>query len=84
MGSLSRVALPWRGVAIQPYLILEPYPDNLTLIFNQFGDTNVAYYRIYGGTSPHPTTLLAESGTTLKTAIEPAEWILLFPRYRCE
>ena len=57
---------PWRGVAVQPYLILEPYPDNLTLIFNQFGDTNVAYYRIYGGTSPQPTTLLAESGTTLK------------------
>ena len=24
-----------------------------------------AYYRIYGGTLPHPTTLLAESGTTL-------------------
>jgi arylsulfotransferase ASST/carbohydrate binding protein with CBM4/9 domain len=57
---------PWQGVALQPYLILEPYPDNLTLIFNQFGDTNVAYYRIYGGTSPHPTALLAESGTTLK------------------
>ncbi len=57
---------PWHGVALQPYLILEPYPDNLTLIFNQFGDTNVAYYRIYGGTSPRPTTLLAESGATLK------------------
>jgi len=57
---------PWHGVALQPYLILEPYPDNLTLIFNQFGDTNVAYYRIYGGLSPHPTTLLAESGATLK------------------
>jgi hypothetical protein len=57
---------PWRGVALQPYLILEPYPDNLTLIMNQFGDTNVAYYRIYGGTSPQPTNLLAESGTTLK------------------
>jgi len=57
----------WHGVALQPYLILEPYPDNLTLIFNQFGDTNVAYYRIYGGPSPHPTTLLATSGATLKS-----------------
>jgi hypothetical protein len=56
----------WHGVATQPYLILEPYPDNLTLIFNQFGDTNVAYYRIYGGPAPHPTTLLATSGYTLK------------------
>jgi len=58
---------PWHGVASQPYLILEPYPDNLTLIFNQFGDTNVAYYRIYGGLAPHPTTLLATAGSTLKS-----------------
>jgi len=57
---------PWRGVALQPYLILEPSPDNLTLIFNQFGDTNVAFYRIYGGTSPQPTNLLTTSGSTLK------------------
>ena len=57
---------PWHGSAIQPYLLTESYPDNLTLIFNQFGDTNVAYYRIYGGTSPAPTNLLATSTTTLK------------------
>ena len=57
---------PWQGAALKPYLILEPYPDNVTLIFNQFGDTNVAYYRIYGGTSPQPTTLLATSTTTMK------------------
>jgi len=57
---------PWQGVALQPYLITEAYPDNLTLIFNQFGDTNVAYYRIYGGTSSQSTNLLATSGVTLK------------------
>jgi len=57
----------WHGVALQPYLILEPYPDNLTLIFNQFGDTNVAFYRIYGGPAPQPTNLLATSGSTLKS-----------------
>jgi hypothetical protein len=57
---------PWQGSALQPYLILEPYPDNVTLIFNQFGDTNVSFYRIYGGTSPQPTNLLATSTTTLK------------------
>jgi hypothetical protein len=57
---------PWQASALQPYLILEPYPDNITLIFNQFGDTNVAFYRIYGGTSPAPTNLLATSVTTLK------------------
>jgi hypothetical protein len=57
---------PWQGSALAPYLILEPYPDNLTLIFNQFGDTNVAFYRIYGGTSPQSTNLLTTSGATTK------------------
>ena len=57
---------PWNGVVAAPYLVLEPQPDNLTLIFNKFGDTNVTYYRIYGGLSPHPTNLVAESSTTLQ------------------
>jgi hypothetical protein len=57
---------PWHGSALQPYLIVEPYPDNITLIFNQFGDTNVAFYRIYGGATPQSTNLLATSGATLK------------------
>ena len=57
---------PWKGVVSVPYLIAEPQADNVALIFNKFGDTNVAYYRIYGGTSPQPTTLLATSTTTLK------------------
>jgi len=57
---------PWQGAALKPYLILEAYPDNVTLIFNQFGDTNVVTYRLYGGTSPQPTNLLATTGTTMK------------------
>ena len=56
---------PWNGVVPVPYLIAEPYPDNVTLIFNKFGDTNVNFYRIYGGTSPQPTTLLATTPATL-------------------
>jgi hypothetical protein len=56
---------PWNGVLPAPYLIAESYPDNVTLIFNKFGDTNVSYYRIYGGTTPHPTTLLASTPYTL-------------------
>ena len=55
----------WQAAALKPYLILESYPDNVTLLHNQFGDTNVVTYRIYGGTSPQPTNLLAVSGTTL-------------------
>jgi len=57
---------PWEGVVKVPYLIIEPYLDNTTLFFNKFGDTNVTYYRIYGGTTPQPTNLLATSSTTLK------------------
>ena len=55
----------WQAVALQPYLLAESYPDNVTLIFNQFGDTNIAYYRIYGGTASQSTNLLATSTTTL-------------------
>ncbi len=55
----------WHGVALQPYLLLESYPDNVTLLFNQFGDTNVAYYRIYGGHTSQSTNFLANSTTTL-------------------
>jgi len=57
---------PWQGVVAAPYLIVEPQADNITLVFNKFGDPNVAYYRIYGGPAPAPTTLLAESNTTLQ------------------
>ncbi|MEE9365614.1 MAG: aryl-sulfate sulfotransferase, partial [Dehalococcoidales bacterium] len=57
---------PWDGVVETPNLIIEPQPDSLMLIFNKFGDPNVAYYRIYGGTSPQPTTLLDTSTSTLK------------------
>ncbi len=57
---------PWDGMVEVPYLILESSADYITLIFNKFGDPNVAYYRIYGGTAPQPTTLLDTSTSTLK------------------
>jgi hypothetical protein len=36
------------------------------LLFNKFGDPNVAYYRIYAGTAPQPKRLLDVSAVTLK------------------
>ena len=57
---------PWDGVVAKPHLIVEPAGDAVFLLFNKFGDHNVAYYNIYGGTSPSPTTLLDTSKTTLK------------------
>jgi len=57
---------PWTGTCPVPYLLLEPQSDKLILIFNKFGDSNVDYYNIYGGTSPHPTSLIDTSRSTLK------------------
>jgi len=57
---------PWEGECQVPYLLLEPHADHLTLIFNKFGDNNVDYYNIYGGTSPNPTILIGSSSSTLK------------------
>ncbi len=56
----------WNGMALVPYLIAESHKEAIALIFNKFGDPNVDYYRIYGGTSPNPTTLLDTSKVTLK------------------
>jgi hypothetical protein len=64
---------PWQGMALKPNLIVEPFPDNITLLFNKFGDPNVDYYRIYGGTTPQPTTVLATSTSTLKRLSEGLE-----------
>jgi hypothetical protein len=64
---------PWEGMVEAPYLVVESAPDNITLIFNKFGDPNVAYYRIYGGTTPQPTTVIATSTSTLKRLFEGLE-----------
>ncbi|MHC4657244.1 MAG: aryl-sulfate sulfotransferase, partial [Planctomycetota bacterium] len=64
---------PWEGMVEAPYLVVESPPDNITLIFNKFGDPNVAYYRIYGGTTPQPTTVIATSTSTLKHISEGLE-----------
>ncbi|MBN2007901.1 aryl-sulfate sulfotransferase [candidate division KSB1 bacterium] len=58
---------PWHGKALQPTVYAELQYDNVTLIFNQFGDPDVAYYNIYGGRSIHPTTLMDSSKATMKS-----------------
>ena len=57
---------PWNGMSLVPYLIAESHREAIALIFNKFGDPNVDYYRIYGGTSPNPTTVLDTSKVTMK------------------
>jgi hypothetical protein len=55
---------PWIGKAAVPYLIIEPYSDRITLIFNKFGDPDVDHYNVYGGLEPQPNQVMA-------TALEP-------------
>ncbi len=39
----------WDSPADRPYLIVEPFPEKVSLIFNKFGDRNVDHYVIYVG-----------------------------------
>lgn len=57
---------PWDGVVEEPLLFVEQENNSLVLLFNKFGDKSVAYYKIYGGTAPRPTTVVDTSRTTLK------------------
>jgi hypothetical protein len=57
---------PWSGKVAKPRLFVEQEPGSVALIFNKFGDPNVEYYNIYGGTNPKPTSVLDTSRTTLK------------------
>ena len=58
---------PWDGVVEKPSLFAELLADRLILVFNKFGDDNVAYYNIYGGRTGNPTTVIDTSKATLKT-----------------
>lgn len=57
---------PWNGRVAKPRLIIEQEDKNIVLLFNKFGDPNVAYYKIYGDTLPRPTTVLDTARATLK------------------
>ena len=56
---------PWNGIASRPNLIVEPQADNITLLFNKFGDPDVDYYNIYVDRRYDPRTLVATSKETL-------------------
>ncbi len=55
----------WTGVVERPYLVVQPNFDKVTLVFNKFGDPNVARYRVYGGCEPQPDSLIATSDKPL-------------------
>ncbi len=75
----------WDGMSEVPQLIVEQYPNNLTLIFNKFGDPDVDYYRIYADKRRRPTTVLDTSHVTLKkiTSLENGQyWIRVTAVYK--
>lgn len=54
----------WDGQMPQPYLILENMGSTVRLIFNKFGDRDVAFYNIYAGTNAGAMALLDSTGNT--------------------
>jgi len=54
----------WNGKLLTPKLIAEKYPERVRLLFNQFGDTTVNYYRIYCGTNPDSLSFIDSTQNT--------------------
>ena len=48
----------WNGRAKRPYLLIEPSIEAVTLIFNQFGATDIDHYNVYADTTTNPVTLI--------------------------
>lgn len=42
----------WNAIAPKPEVIIEKYPEMISLIFNKFGDEELLSYNIYLGTDP--------------------------------
>ena len=54
----------WDGMMLHPYLIVENMGSIVRLIFNKFGDDNVAYYNIYAGTNENSLALFDSTKQT--------------------
>jgi len=51
----------WENSVNIPYLIAESHANNVTLIFNKFGDKSVTEYRVYGGLNPNSDQMIANT-----------------------
>jgi hypothetical protein len=51
----------WHGAAAKPYLVAELSVTRLTLIFNQFGASDIAAYQIFAGEDPDSLSFFAET-----------------------
>ncbi len=57
----------WEKVSPAPYLIVEPFPEKTSLVFNKFGDTEVEQYIVFAGTDEQS---LSPVDTTDETFLE--------------
>jgi hypothetical protein len=68
---------PWNGLSPVPCLVAESHEEAVALFINKFGDLDVTRFRIYGGTSPNPTQLIATSESTVAALTDlesPQTW----------
>jgi len=67
------------GFMQAPYLLEEPFPDRIRLLFNKFGDTEVDYFNIYGGSSPEQLEWIDSTTSTWidLTDLEDSEYYYL-------
>ncbi|MBN1781384.1 aryl-sulfate sulfotransferase [bacterium] len=66
---------PWEGRAAVPFLVIETRADEVVLLFNKFGDTDVNEYRVYGGINPEPDVFMGSS---------PQPYMVVPPEYLTE
>jgi hypothetical protein len=72
---------PWQGdPATPPTLVAGINPFTVTLSYSWNGATEIAYYRIYGGDQPQPTTLVM---TQTKTGFETTTALPAMPDQFC-
>jgi hypothetical protein len=61
----------WESIVDKPYLIVESYPVNVTLIYNKFGDDSIEKYIVFAGLDENS---LMPIDTTYNTFIELTEF----------
>ncbi len=55
----------WDVVSPEPYLVVEPFPERVSLIFNKFGDTEADRYIIFTGLYPYALAPIDTTGDTI-------------------
>jgi hypothetical protein len=60
----------WESIVDEPYLIVEAYPANVTLIYNKFGDNTIEKYVVFAGLDEYS---LIPVDTVYNTFIELTE-----------